>query len=121
MSHRKQPERRTFLQDRFEILIKRQKKGSATLSELTELDAIINGDPKIRDKIIRESMLIDLDDEVNGPSNSLKTESDLVIKQVEKQGLSDRIKSLVARIFHLQISGLKTGNLIIGPKLLSLL
>ena len=45
MSSKKQPERRTFLQDRFDILIKRQKSGKATFSELTELDEIVNGDP----------------------------------------------------------------------------
>ena len=58
MAQRKQLERRTFLQDRFEILIKRQKSGEATFNELTELDEIVNRDPEIREKVIRESMLM---------------------------------------------------------------
>ena len=60
MSHRKPPERRTFLQDRLEILIKRQKTGKATFNELTELDAIVNRDPEITRKgSLWESMLME--------------------------------------------------------------
>ena len=54
MAHRKQPERRTFLQDRFEILIRRQESGKATFNELTELDEIVNRDPALRERVIRE-------------------------------------------------------------------
>jgi hypothetical protein len=119
MSHHKQPERRTFLEDRFEILIKRQKKGSATLSELTELDAIVNGDPQIRDRIIRESMLINADDEFNEPSNSLNLKDDLVKQKIRKQNMLSRITSLIGRLFNVQISVIKNGNIILGTKLMS--
>lgn len=52
---RKTLERRTFSQDRYYILIKRQKAGTATLSELTELDEIVNRVPDIREKVLREN------------------------------------------------------------------
>jgi hypothetical protein len=59
MSKQYQPERRTFLQDRFEILIKRQKNGTATFNELTELDEIVNRDPELREKVFREDILME--------------------------------------------------------------
>lgn len=52
---RKKLERRTFSQDRYYILIKRQKAGNATFSELTELDEIVNRVPDIREKVIIEN------------------------------------------------------------------
>jgi hypothetical protein len=54
MKHGKQLERRTFNQDRFEILIKRQKNGTATFNELSELDEIVNRDPDIREIVLEE-------------------------------------------------------------------
>ena len=49
MSSHKKPERRTYLQDRLEILIKKQKSGTASFNELTELDDMVNRDPAIRE------------------------------------------------------------------------
>ena len=46
--------RRTFLQERFMILIERQQAGEATFDELTELDELINRDPKLRGIILEE-------------------------------------------------------------------
>lgn len=54
MKHDKNLEQRTFLQDRFEILIKKQRKGTATFLELTELDDIVNRYAVIRDTILDE-------------------------------------------------------------------
>lgn|GEM_PF-756545 len=54
MKHHKNLEQRTFLQDRFEILIKKQKTGQATFAELTELDEIVNKYATIREKILEE-------------------------------------------------------------------
>jgi hypothetical protein len=121
MSHRKQPERRTFLQDRFEILIKRQKSGEATFTELTELDEIVNSDPEIRDRIIRESMLMERIHEFKGPSNGPAAGDQPYPQQKPRRGLLNRIKSLIKRIFTSQVSCLKTGNLIIGTELSILL
>ena len=52
---RKKLERRTYSEDRYYILIKRQKAGKATFKELTELDEIVNRVPDIREIVIRES------------------------------------------------------------------
>lgn len=51
----KKIERRTFSQDRYYILIKRQKSGEATMRDLDELDEIVNRDPDIREKVLREN------------------------------------------------------------------
>lgn len=50
----KQVVRRTFSQERFEILIKKQKAGEATFRDLTELDEIVNRVPDIRLIILEE-------------------------------------------------------------------
>jgi hypothetical protein len=52
---RKKIERRTFSQDRYYILIKRQKSGEATMRDLVELDEIVNRVPDIREKVLREN------------------------------------------------------------------
>jgi hypothetical protein len=112
MNHRKRPERRTFLQDRFEILIKRQKTGVATFNELTELDEIVNREPEIRNRIIRESMLMEGMDDFNEPANDMELETIPFIKLSWRQSLINRIKSLIAKIFTAQISIVRSGNLI---------
>jgi len=96
MSHRKPLERRTFSQDRYEILIKRQKSGKATFNELTELDEIVNRDPSIREKVLIENMFIedrnDQDEQLNKPLGD-------IIKPVKHQSLISRLKSIIERIF----------------------
>jgi len=54
MKHEKPLIRRTFLQERFMILIERQQAGEATFAELTELDELVNRDPKLREIILEE-------------------------------------------------------------------
>lgn len=99
MSHHKQPERRTFLQDRFDILIKRQKLGQATFNELTELDEIINADPVLREKIIRENLLIEDDRDFNEQSNNLEKEENQFVQKVQHRSILKRIQSFLSRIF----------------------
>jgi hypothetical protein len=99
MSHHKQPERRTFLQDRFDILIKRQKLGKATFNELTELDEIINADPVLREKIIRENLLMEDDGDFNGQSNNLEKEENQFVQKVQHRSILKRIQSFLSRIF----------------------
>lgn len=113
MNYHRKPERRTFLQDRFEILIKRQRTGKATFNELTELDEIVNADPEIRNKIISEGMLMGEIDEFNGPANDLEIEDKPIVKLPWYRNLLNRIKSLILRIFISQIVVLRTENLII--------
>ena len=96
MSHRKPLERRTFSQDRYEILIKRQKSGKATFKELTELDEIVNRDSSIREKVLIENLFIsdnnDQDEQLNKAEGS-------IIKPVKYQNLLSRLKSVIERIF----------------------
>lgn len=104
MSHRKPLERRTFLQDRYEILIKRQKSGKATFNELTELDDIVNRDPSIRERVLMENFMQDPSD-FNQPTYT--PEKDVLVHPVSRRGLSDRIRSLIGRIFTSQVSVIK--------------
>lgn len=107
MSHRKLPERRTFLQDRLDILIKRQQSGKATFNELTELDEIVNSDPDIMKKIILENMLVERMDDFIDPSGNLQKRENTNAQNIVRPGLLNRIKSLIARIFTLQIATIK--------------
>jgi len=99
MTQRKQPERRTFIQDRFDILIKRQKSGKATFNELTELDDIVNRDPELREKVIRESILMqDINESGDTPVTPGKS-PDLRSVLPARQNMLARIKAFFDRLF----------------------
>jgi hypothetical protein len=102
MKHHKQLERRTFLQDRFDILIKRQKNGTATFNELTELDDIVNRDPAIRESILVEMQEIDTPPDSHLPIEKTITEPE------KKQGLLDVIFGWINRWFAAEPAGFKT-------------
>lgn len=107
MKHRKQLERRTFSQDRFDILIKRLRSGKATFNELTELDEIVNRDTTIREIILEEMQAVN-----NPPENP--NQGDITYDQPEKkQTLLDKIMAIVNRLFN----ALKSDEL--NPALLS--
>jgi hypothetical protein len=90
--HHKKLERRTFSQDRYYILIKRQKEGNATFEQLTELDEIVNRDPSIRGMVIRESLLPDDFDEPQ--------EEDKIVSQPKPhRSFLSRIKSFIDHVF----------------------
>jgi hypothetical protein len=100
---RKKLERRTFSQDRYYILIKRQKEGRATFDELTELDEIVNRVPDIRDLVIRENFGGE-DNETDNPSSG-PTNQDLVSTAVTpRPNLLSRIKNWLNRNFTSEIS-----------------
>jgi hypothetical protein len=111
MSRRTPPERRTFLQDRLEILIKRQKSGKATFNELTELDYIVNSDPEIRKRIIMENMLMDDPGDFTNPSDYKEQEEIASAKPIKHTSWFGQIKSWLADLFDLQFSGSKTNRL----------
>ncbi|MFS2186629.1 hypothetical protein ACCC92_08120 [Mucilaginibacter sp. Mucisp84] len=95
MRHGKQLERRTFNQDRFEILIKRQKNGIATFNELTELDEIVNRDPEIREIVLEEMQDADTP---NPPDDDQ-------IQRVEKpvrKSFIEKIKAFINRLFSVE-------------------
>jgi hypothetical protein len=120
MNNGKQIKRRTYLQDRFEILMRRQKAGEATFSELTELDDMVNRYPDIRDMIIREDMLMDGTDGFNEPANELKLSENTVMQEVKRPGLLSRLKSFIARIFTSQFSVAKPGKFSVSKELMML-
>lgn len=95
MKYHKQLERRTFNQDRFDILIKRQKSGKATFSELTELDEIVNRDPDIRESILEEMQSID------EPPDKPEVEDILLEQPAKSQNLLSKIRSFIGRLFNI--------------------
>lgn len=101
MKHNKNLEQRTFLQDRFEILIKKQKTGQATFSELTELDDIVNKYTAIREKILEEMQGPGLPPD--GPTENEKVP--LISKEVPVSIL-DTIRSLFGRVFNTKMTNL---------------
>ncbi len=109
---RKKLERRTYSQDRYYILIKRQKAGKATFNELTELDEIVNRVPDIREKVIRESFMIgDLPDKDIPPDTNRPGDDDLNKPSNHGHTFWNRVKSFITRVFMLQISVIKPVNL----------
>jgi hypothetical protein len=111
MSHlRKKLERRTYSQDRYYILIKRQKAGKATFKELTELDEIVNRVPDIRDIVIRESFMAEEDD-INLSQNDSGNSDSLSAKSAHPRNFWNRIRSFIIRAFTSQISDAKAGGL----------
>ena len=93
MKHHKQLERRTFTQDRFDILIKRQKSGKATFNELTELDDIVNRDPAIRESILEEMQSINEPPDLQKPDDTLST------PPIKRLSLLDKIIAFISRLF----------------------
>jgi hypothetical protein len=93
MKHHKQLERRTFTQDRFDILIKRQKSGKATFNELTELDEIVNRDPAIRESILEEMQAL------SDPPDNPKQDDILTAQPAKPQTWFDKIMSFINRLF----------------------
>ncbi|MGN8069477.1 hypothetical protein [Mucilaginibacter sp. SG564] len=93
MKQRKYLERRTFNQDRFDILIKRQKRGVATFNELTELDAIVNRDPDIRESILEEMQA------VNNPPDEPEQKEILQFPPVKTQTWLDKVAAFFKRLF----------------------
>jgi hypothetical protein len=107
---RKKLERRTFSQDRYYILIKRQKAGQATFNELTELDEIVNRVPDIREKVIMENFgqdIRDTDEQPNGPVKQDNAAS----QNLHRHNLWNKVASLIHRAFKLQITSLNISGL----------
>jgi hypothetical protein len=105
MAHRKKLERRTYSQDRYYILIKRQRSGKATFNELTELDEIVNRVPDIRERVIRESFNIEDLHNFNAPQHLPgKDDNNQHGFRLQHGSLWNRLKSFINRVFYLQIS-----------------
>jgi hypothetical protein len=94
--------RRTFRQERFDILIKKQRNGNATFNDLTELDDIVNRDPEIRESILEEMH------EHEHPTEGPKQEEIVIMETVKPLGLLEQLKAFINRLFMIEASGLKT-------------
>lgn len=95
MSPHKKPERRTYLQDRLEILIKKQESGTASFNELTELDEIVNRDPAIREMIIMDNFFPDEADNENQ-----KEEQEIPVPLSSFKKFINWLKDLKRQIFN---------------------
>ncbi|RWY54146.1 hypothetical protein [Mucilaginibacter gilvus] len=94
--------RRTFRQERFDILIKKQRNGNATFNDLTELDDIVNRDPEIRESILEEMH------EHEHPTRGTEQEEIVMLKTEKPLSLLERLKAFVNRMFMVEATGLKT-------------
>jgi hypothetical protein len=106
----KKLERRTYSQDRYYILIKRQKSGKATFNELTELDEIVNRVPDIREKVIMESFFMDDTEDLNEPTNNPEHNDNRYTQHQQHRNLWNRIASFITRAFTTQMLAVKAGN-----------
>ena len=112
MAHHHKPlERRTYSQDRYYALIKRQKAGKATFKELTELDEIVNRVPDIRDLVIRESFMTNDPEDINTPQNDAGNNPSH--QSTQTRNFWNRIKYFITRAFTSQISTARPGELAI--------
>lgn len=108
-SPRKQLERRTYSQDRYYILIKRQKAGTATFNELTELDEIVNRVPDIREKVIIENFMEEDDADLTTPPDHTGMTDILHHQKTDRPNFWQKLQSLINGIFNSTASDLDTG------------
>ena len=108
---RKKLERRTYSQDRYYILIKRQKSGKATFNELTELDEIVNRVPDIREKVIMENFMTEDRNDPDESSNNPQKGDNFYLQQKRRPNLWSQVKSFFARTFTSQFTITKIGAL----------
>jgi hypothetical protein len=98
MKNRKQLERRTFLQDRYDILIKKLNEGEASFAELTELDDIVNRSAYIRNQVLSQMQGID-------DSSDDKTTKELPVEFVTPpENLMEKVKQFLGNIFTLKFT-----------------
>ena len=95
MKHQKGLRRVTFSQERFEILIKKQKNGEASFSDLVELDEIVNRVPDIRHIILEETEGTDT------PTDEPGQQDIITLKEHKSQGLLNKIKAFFNQLFFL--------------------
>lgn len=93
--------RRTFLQERFDILIKKQRNGTANFNDLTELDEIVNRDPAIRESILEEMH------EMEHPSEGPKQEEVIATAPMQQPSLLEQLKNFFHRLFTTDALGAK--------------
>ena len=93
--------RRTFLQERFDILIKKQRNGHATFNDLTELDDIVNRDPAIRESILEEMHGINKTPKDPGQPEIVN------IEPAKHTSLLEQLKAFISRLFIAETANIK--------------
>ena len=93
MKHQKPLIRRTFLQERFEVLIKKQLQGEATFAELTELDELINRDPKLKHIVLEEM------DAGNNQTRGDKNENASIPPVLKHYSLGEKILAIIKSFY----------------------
>src|SRR3569832_587003 len=106
---RKKLERRTYSQDRYYILIKRQKSGEANLHDLDELDEIVNRVPDIREKVILENFYAGDQENGNTPSGN---PTDIRPQPPQRRNPLEVIQSFFHRLFAVQEAGHNVASLL---------
>lgn len=89
------------MQERFDILIKKQRNGHATFNDLTELDDIVNRDPAIRESILEEMHCIDKTPESPDQPEIIN------IEHVKQLSLLEQLKAFINRLFIVETPYLK--------------
>lgn len=106
---RKKLERRTFSQDRYYTLIKRQRSGEASLHDLEELDEIVNRVPDIREQVILENFYNEEEEGQNTPpTDPLNT----VPQPPRRKSLIEVVQSFFHRLFAINEAGDRVASLL---------
>jgi len=102
LKHDKPLIRRTFLQERFIILIERQQSGQATFAELTELDEIVNRDPKLTNIILEEM------EEDNTTINTPGSNDVMYTNRAKPQPVFEKIKAFINHLLRYSVHPMQT-------------
>ncbi len=94
----KQLIRKTLSQERFEVLIQKQKSGEATFRDLTELDEIVNRVPDIRLTILEEME--------GKTTDNTPPEEPTIPNQSIHLNLIDKVKLFFDRLLHFNSAAL---------------
>ncbi|RFZ84681.1 hypothetical protein DYU05_03470 [Mucilaginibacter terrenus] len=95
--------RMTFRQERFDILIKKQRNGKATFNDLTELDDIVNRDPDIRESILEEMQADSKPPAPHQPNESILN------SPAKPSTMLEQIKAFINRLLYTSKSGFSLG------------
>ena len=106
---RKKIERRTFSQDRYYTLIKRQRSGEASLHDLEELDEIVNRVPDIREQVILENFYNEEDEGQNTLPNDPLNDT---LLHPKRKSLLESVQSFFHRLFAINEAGESVASLL---------
>ncbi|WP_374950363.1 hypothetical protein [Mucilaginibacter sp.] len=85
--------RLTFSQERYNILIRKQRNGNASFNDLIELDEIVNRDPAIRESILEEMQ------EIDNPTQGRDKPDIIIPEQFRPVNLLQQIRAFINKLF----------------------